>query len=74
MGPGSPTVLPLSFRGPAGDLLFLRFPPKSNPIVFVFKICTHLYNNLYLVVFGTIRGKTLDSDLLAVFISLFYFF
>lgn len=53
--------------------LFVCFPLESNPIVFVFKICKHLYNNLFLVVFGTIRGKTLDSDLLAVFISLFYF-
>lgn len=34
----------------------------------------HIFgNNLYLVVFGTIREKTLDSDLPAVFISLFYF-
>lgn len=53
--------------------VFVCFPLKSNPVVFVFKICTHLYDNLFLVVFGTIRGKTLDSDLLAVFISLFYF-
>lgn len=53
--------------------MFVCFPLKSYPVVFVFKICTHLYDNLFLVVFGTIRGKTLDSDLLAVFISLFYF-
>lgn len=54
----SPTmVICIHSWNPDEDLLFVCFPLKSNPIVFVFKICTHLYNNLYLVVFGTIREK-----------------
>lgn len=45
------------WQNPGKNLLFcflcLFFPLKPSPAMFVFKICAHLYDNLYLVVFGT---------------------